>query len=265
MALEAGHGNAMNSQTAQITQIEAAAMFVRGELAEVALRGTSPTVREGSKKCGALADARANAPEVRECSICELPKPAELFRPIVGRTTTEACGECAELRDGPIPIEPAPKRWRRPRASLVEEFCLRVAMKRAARVNQKFQSAQNDGNYSSYEPGGVARLAAPHFSTQEEAPDSAANDFPMVTAPQPGQQKEKSALAKDPKEYAKWLQTFPDRVAAIVGKTYAVMGDAYEVVEDEALVMIMDLLNAGDDTLIPRNAEKKLARPRKSS
>lgn len=67
-------------------------------------------------------------------------------------------------------------------------------------------------------------------------------------------------MAKDPKEYAAWLQKFPDRAAAIVAKTYAVMGDAFELEDDVALVNIMDLLNAGDDTLIARNANKKLAR-----
>jgi len=56
-------------------------------------------------------------------------------------------------------------------------------------------------------------------------------------------------------------------VAAIVAKTYAVMGDAafkHGLSDDVALIQIMDLLNDGDDTLIERNAKKKLARSKSS-
>ena len=69
--------------------------------------------------------------------------------------------------------------------------------------------------------------------------------------------------------YATKLAKFPDRAAAIVAKTYAVMGDAafdHGLPNDTALVMIMDLINDIDPTLIERNAKKKLlARPRRSS
>lgn len=61
------------------------------------------------------------------------------------------------------------------------------------------------------------------------------------------------------------LAKLPDRVAAIVAKTYAVMGDeafSKGIQDDTALVMIMDLINDYDDTLISRNAKKRLARSR---
>ena len=61
-------------------------------------------------------------------------------------------------------------------------------------------------------------------------------------------------------EYAKRLARLPDRIAAIVGKTYAEMGDAAELADDEALMMIRDLLMELDDTLIERNRHKRLAR-----
>ena len=63
-----------------------------------------------------------------------------------------------------------------------------------------------------------------------------------------------------PKEYAAQLQRLPDRIAAIVAKTAAVKGDAWEMDDFEALVRIQDLINALDHTLIERNANKKLTR-----
>lgn len=63
-------------------------------------------------------------------------------------------------------------------------------------------------------------------------------------------------------EYAVKLARFPDRVAAIVGKTFTVMGaDALErgIADDQALGMIRDLLNELDPTLIDRNKKKRLA------
>jgi hypothetical protein len=74
------------------------------------------------------------------------------------------------------------------------------------------------------------------------------------------QQKKESALARNPKEYATKLQRLPDRIAAIVAKTYAIQVDAWELEDDVALVMIRDLINDIDDTLVERNAKKKLAR-----
>ncbi len=72
--------------------------------------------------------------------------------------------------------------------------------------------------------------------------------------------KETSALERDPKEYAAKLQRLPDRIAAILGKTVALKGDAFELEDDTALVLIMNELNDLDHTLIERNANKKLAR-----
>jgi len=54
-----------------------------------------------------------------------------------------------------------------------------------------------------------------------------------------------------------------DRIAAVVAKTYAVQGDAAlsgGLTDDEALILIMDVLNDIDPTLIERNAKKKLSR-----
>lgn len=61
-------------------------------------------------------------------------------------------------------------------------------------------------------------------------------------------------------EYALKAAKLPDRVAAIVGKTYAEQGDAAQLADDEALMMIRDLLIELDETLIPRNKNKRLSR-----
>lgn len=53
---------------------------------------------------------------------------------------------------------------------------------------------------------------------------------------------------------------FPERVAAILGKTYAVMGDDAKMSDDEALTRIRDLLDELDETLIERNKKKRLSR-----
>lgn len=211
----------------QISQIQEARAFVDGALLECAVAFY------------ALPDARATAPELRECPVCDRAKPASGFRPVVGRVTTEACGDCCDLRDAANgasdPLGHA----------AIAGFCLRVAVKRF----QKFQSTKIDGRPPVNLVRSAAQRIAPSFSQDKAAPTFSG--------------KEKSALAKDPKDYAAWLQKLPDRVAAIVGKTYAVMGDdaiKHGIPDDVALVQIMDLLNAGDDTLIARNAKKKLAR-----
>jgi hypothetical protein len=65
---------------------------------------------------------------------------------------------------------------------------------------------------------------------------------------------------RTPEEYAaKYIKTL-DRIAAIVGKTYAEMGDAAVIADDEGHMMIRDELNELDDTLIERNKRKKLKR-----
>lgn len=53
---------------------------------------------------------------------------------------------------------------------------------------------------------------------------------------------------------------FPERVAAIVGKTYAVRGDDFKLSDDEALTRIRDLLDELDDQIIARNKQKRLSR-----
>ncbi|HYP29382.1 MAG TPA: hypothetical protein VE262_21910 [Blastocatellia bacterium] len=63
-----------------------------------------------------------------------------------------------------------------------------------------------------------------------------------------------------PEEAAVKLAKLPERIAVIVGKTYVVKGDGAELADDEALGMICDLLNELDETLIPRNKDKRLAR-----
>lgn len=204
----------MNPQTAQIREARA---FVDGALLECQLSVVS----------GQLRRTTDNGPltALRECSICELPKPAAEFRQVIGRTTTEACGECCDRRDqadnSRDPLGPA----------AVAEFCLRVAMKRSQKALAH------------------ARATAPT----------------MLLPRNGSQKKEKSALPRDPKEYAAKLQKFPERVAATIGKTYAVKGDACEIEDVTALIQIMDLVNDLDDTLIARNAKKRLARSQRSS
>lgn len=61
-------------------------------------------------------------------------------------------------------------------------------------------------------------------------------------------------------EQATKLAKLPDRIAAIIGKTYAVMGDAAEIADDQSLMMIRDVLEEYDDTVIERNKNKRLLR-----
>lgn len=63
-----------------------------------------------------------------------------------------------------------------------------------------------------------------------------------------------------PEEYAVKVAKLPDRIAAIVGKTFAEMGDAATIADDEGLMKIRDLLLELDDTLIERNKNKRLLR-----
>jgi hypothetical protein len=63
-----------------------------------------------------------------------------------------------------------------------------------------------------------------------------------------------------PEEFAVRLAKLPDRIAAIVGKTYSEKGDSAELADDTAVGMIRDLLNELDDRLIPRNKKKRLSK-----
>lgn len=67
-------------------------------------------------------------------------------------------------------------------------------------------------------------------------------------------------MAQVKNQAANYLR-FPERVAAIVGKTYSVRGDDPKVIpDDEALTRIRDLLDELDNTLIERNKNKRLSR-----
>jgi hypothetical protein len=61
-------------------------------------------------------------------------------------------------------------------------------------------------------------------------------------------------------EHAIKLRKLPDRIAAIIGKTCAEAGDAFEIADDEALGRIRDLLLEIDEEIINRNKNKRLAR-----
>jgi len=61
-------------------------------------------------------------------------------------------------------------------------------------------------------------------------------------------------------EYAVRLAKFPDRVSAIVGKTFAECGDDHTITDDDALSLIRDLILDLDPSLIERNKRKKLVR-----
>ena len=57
------------------------------------------------------------------------------------------------------------------------------------------------------------------------------------------------------------LIKFPERVAAVIGKTYSIRGDDPKVIpDDEAIMRIRDLLDELDDTVVERNKNKRLSR-----
>ncbi len=72
--------------------------------------------------------------------------------------------------------------------------------------------------------------------------------------------KRKEVLEMSVNRQAINLVRFPERVAAVVGKTYAIMGDDFKLSDDEALTRIRDLLEELDGTLIERNKKKRLSR-----
>jgi hypothetical protein len=67
------------------------------------------------------------------------------------------------------------------------------------------------------------------------------------------------------RDYATILAKLPHRIAAVLAKSVAVKGDAFELDDAEALVMILDIINELDPTLIERNANKRLARSKRPS
>jgi hypothetical protein len=72
--------------------------------------------------------------------------------------------------------------------------------------------------------------------------------------------KKEGSFLMRPEKYAMKVAKLPERIAAVVGKTYAVMGDAFEVADDEALMRIRDYLEEIDPSLIERNKNKRLGR-----
>lgn len=65
---------------------------------------------------------------------------------------------------------------------------------------------------------------------------------------------------KQVEDYALKVAKFPDRVAAIIGKTGAEMGDSATLADDEGLMRIRDLLFEIDESLVERNKNKRLFR-----
>lgn len=61
-------------------------------------------------------------------------------------------------------------------------------------------------------------------------------------------------------EYAAKYAKLLDRFAAIVGKTYEVQGDGFELSDDEAVARIVDVIKDIDPTAIERNKDKRLSR-----
>lgn len=66
--------------------------------------------------------------------------------------------------------------------------------------------------------------------------------------------------AKQIKQQSAQFLRFPERVAAIVGKTYSIRGDDFTLSDDEAMARIRDLLDELDETLVERNKNKRLSR-----
>ncbi len=64
------------------------------------------------------------------------------------------------------------------------------------------------------------------------------------------------AIKKQTLDYAK----FPERVAAIIGKTFLIRGDDWDKSDSQAVLMIRDLLDELDERLIERNKNKRLSR-----
>lgn len=59
-------------------------------------------------------------------------------------------------------------------------------------------------------------------------------------------------------EMATKLLRLPDKIAAIVGKTFAVRGDDADLSDEQALIRIRDLIEEIDEKIIDRNKKKRL-------
>lgn len=71
-------------------------------------------------------------------------------------------------------------------------------------------------------------------------------------------QKRGKEVAIIAKEYAERVVGLPDKIAAIIGKTYPVMGDGAALADDEAIMRIRDELLELDAEIIERNRNKRL-------
>jgi len=58
-------------------------------------------------------------------------------------------------------------------------------------------------------------------------------------------------------EMTRKLLKLPDQMAAMIGKTYAVQGDDFELSDDEVLLRIRDILESIDPEIIERNKNRK--------
>ena len=63
-----------------------------------------------------------------------------------------------------------------------------------------------------------------------------------------------------PKDKSIQLLRLPEKIAAVIGKTYAVRGDDATLADDEALLRIRDLLEEYDASIVERNKNKRLNR-----
>lgn len=62
------------------------------------------------------------------------------------------------------------------------------------------------------------------------------------------------------RNYASGLTSLPDKIAAIIGKTYLMRGDDPKTMpDDEAIIRIRDLLEEIDPKIIERNKNKRLS------
>ena len=120
------------------------------------------------------------------------------------------------------------------------------------------------GNASCSICGAVSTAAAPDFLRRERK--GWIWDLALTLARKRHHRNEggKTCMESAARQATK-LVKLPDRIAAILAKSVAVQGDAFELDDAEALVMILDIINELDPTLIERNANKKLARQRMPS
>jgi DNA-directed RNA polymerase subunit RPC12/RpoP len=90
----------------------------------------------------------------------------------------------------------------------------------------------------------------------------------MVRRDTEGEIQDREGVMLMPEDHAVLVAKFPERVAAIVGKTFEVIGaDAFGrgLADDEALALIRNLLNEIDPDLIERNKHKSLSRLKRAS